>query len=125
MRAAGAAILGAAVVGAAVLVASNSQAAEAPSDEVDFDVDAEVQLAMNYYANALTNPIMWSNGQLMSLEGLLMELGFQKEASNIEDMRSGLYGPDKPAAEPLPDINFIPASEIDAIANEFEADSNG
>lgn len=124
MRAAGAAILGAAVVGVAVLAASNSQAAEPAPNDVDFDVDAEVQLAMNYYANALTNPFMWNNGQLMSLEGLLMELGFQKEASNIEDMRDGLYGPEKPAPEPLPDINFIPASEIDAIADSFEADAN-
>lgn len=122
MRAAGAAILGAAAVGAMFLAAGNASASEGG---VDFDADAETQLAMNYYANALTNPIMWSNGQLMSLEGYLLELGFQKEANTIEDLRSGLYGPDKPGPEPLPDIAFIPSDTIDAIADRIEEEADG
>lgn len=122
MRAAGAAILGAAVVGIA-LMASKANAAEPTDDGVDFDVDAEVQLAMNYYANALSNPIAWSDGQLKSLEGLLVELGFTTpEASNIKDMRIGLYGDTQAPPEALPDINFIPQSTIDAIADQAEAD---
>lgn len=122
MRAAGAAILGAAVVGIA-LMASNAKAAE-PDDSIDFDVDAEVQLAMNYYANALTNPIAWSDGQLKSLEGLLVELGFTSpEAVNIKDLRLGLYGDTQVPPAPLPDINFIPSSTIDAIADQAEADA--
>lgn len=121
MRASGAAILGAAVVGIAFM-ASTAKAAE-PDDGTDFDVDAEVQLAMNYYANALTNPIAWSDGQLKSLEGLLVELGFSSpEATNIADMRIGLYGDTMAPPEPLPDINYIPASTIDAIADQAEAD---
>ncbi len=122
MRAAGAAILGAAIVGIA-FAASNANAATPADDGVDFDVDAEVQLAMNYYANALSNPIAWSDGQLKSLEGLLVELGFSSpEATNIADMRIGLYGDTMAPPEPLPDINFIPQSTIDAIANQAEAD---
>lgn len=121
MRAAGAAILGAAFVGIA-FIATSAKAAE-PDSDVDFDVDAEVNLAMNYYANALTNPIAWSDGQLKSLEGLLVELGFSApEASNIKDMRLGLYGETMAPPEPLPDINFIPQSVIDAIADQAEAD---
>lgn len=122
MRAAGAAILGAAVVGIAFM-ASTAHAAEPSDNGVDFDVDAEVNLAMNYYANALTNPIAWSDGQLKSLEGLLVELGFSSpEATNIKDMRLGLYGDTMAPPEPLPDINFIPQSTIDAIADQAEAD---
>jgi hypothetical protein len=121
VRASGAAILGAAVV-AIAFAASTAKAAE-PDRDVDFDVDAEIQLAMNYYANALTNPIAWSDGQLKSLEGLLVELGFSSpEATNIADMRIGLYGDTMAPPEPLPDINFIPASTIDAIADQAEAD---
>ncbi len=122
MRASGAAILGAAVVGIAFL-ASTAKAAEHTDNGVDFDVDAEVQLAMNYYANALSNPISWSDGQLKSLEGLLVELGFSSpEATNIADMRIGLYGDTMAPPEPLPDINFIPQSTINAIADQAEAD---
>jgi hypothetical protein len=121
MRAAGAAIIGAAAVGA-IFLAANSAKADT-GDGVDFDADAEAQLALNYYANALTNPVMWSNGQLMSLEGYLMELGFTKEATTIEDMRAGLYGSDKPAPEPLPDVSFIPAETINAIADRIESES--
>src|SRR6478752_1372030 len=126
MRAAGAAILGAAAVGALLLATQNASAAE--SDEPappDFDVDAEVALAMNYYANAISNPIGWSDGQLKSLEGLLVELGFtQPEASNIKDMRLGLYGDTTVPPAPLPDITFIPPSEIDAIADRLESDAS-
>lgn len=125
MKASGAAILGAAAVGVLLLASGESKAAE-PEPGVDFDIDAEVQLAMNYYANALSNPISWSDGQLKSLEGLLVELGFDRpEASNIKDLRLGLYGdnPSVPPA-PLPDITFIPQSSIDAIADRLEADSN-
>lgn len=122
MKAAGAAILGAAVVGAGLLLASKSSAAEEPDNSVDFDVDAEVQLASNYYANAFTDPFSWSDGQLKSLEGLLAELGMTKEAGNIRDMRLGLYGDTNSPPLPLPDITFIPADVIDAIADRAEED---
>ncbi len=124
MKAAGAAILGAAVVGAGLLIATKSSATEEPvENEVDFDIDAEVQLASNYYANALTDPFAWSDGQLKSLEGLLTELGMMKEAANIRDMRLGLYGDTNSPPLPLPDITFIPADVIDAIADQAEADA--
>lgn len=121
MKASGAAILGAAVVGAGLLLATSSKAAE-PDDDVDFDVDAELQLASNYYANALTDPFAWSDGQLKSLEGMLLELGLTKEAGNIRDMRIGLYGDTNSPPLPMPDITFIPADVIDAIADKNEED---
>lgn len=121
MRAAGAAILGAAVVGAGFLLASSASAAEPEDEGVDFDIDAEIQYATNLYANALTNPEMWSAGQLLSLEGLLVELGMSSpEATNIKDLRIGLYGEGPHTPLPLPDINFIPASAIDEIADRLE-----
>lgn len=125
MRSAGAAILGAAVVGLAFLAtSSNASAAEAPPDDSSHDDD--VQAAMNYYAQALTNPVMWSDGQLKSLEGILNELGAHTEAANIRDMRIGLYGDTAVPPEPLPDINFIPPSEIEAIADQLESEqANG
>lgn len=122
MKASGAAILGAAVVGAGLLLVGKSQAAEPPS-EVDFDVDEEVQLASNYYANALTDPFAWSDGQLKTLEGMLNELGMTKEAGNIRDMRIGLYGDSNSPPLPLPDITFIPADVIDAIADRAEQEA--
>lgn len=121
MKASGAAILGAAVVGAGVLLATSAKAAPADSG-VDFDIEAEMQLAKNYYANAITAPEQWSNGQLVSLAGLLGDFGFLKESANIEDMRSAVYGDDKPPAEPLPEIFFIPETEIDFIADSLEGD---
>ncbi len=127
MRAAGAAILGAAFVGAAVLVASSATAADdtaSGDSDVDFDVDAEVQLATNYFGMALANPVDWSDGQLKSLEGLLMELGFQSEAQQIADMRVGLYGDTMVPPAPLPDIQWIPQEVIDEIANRTEEDLN-
>lgn len=123
MKAAGAAILGAAVVGAGLLIATNSNAAEpAPDNEVDFDVDAELQLASNYYANALTDPFAWSDGQLKSLEGMLIELGMTREAGVMRDMRIGLYGDTNAPPEPLPEVSFIPTHVIEAIADKNEAD---
>lgn len=122
MRAAGAAILGAAVVGVAILATSRSQAAE-PTPPPENNTDGEIQLAMNYYANALSNPISWSDGQLKTLEGMLTELGFSHpEASNIADMRIGLFGDTAVPPAPLPDIHFIPQSEIEAIADQNDAD---
>lgn len=124
MRSAGAAILGAAVVGLAVLATSSkASAAEAPPDDIGPSED-ETQVAMNYYAQALTNPVMWSDGQLKSLEGILNEMGFHTESANIRDMRIGLYGDTAVPPEPLPDINFIPPSEIDAIADQLESEQN-
>lgn len=117
--------MGAAVVGGILVVASRASAAEPapPDDGPDFDADAESQLAMNYYAQALTNPIMWSAGQLKSLAGLLGELGFTTESANINDMGAGLYADYTTAAPaPLPDISFIPPSEIDAIADQNDQD---
>ncbi len=123
MRAAGAAILGAAAVGVLILATGSASAAE-PDDGVDFDADAEAQLAMNYYANALSNPVAWSDGQLKSLEGLLVELGFvNPQASNIKDLRLGLYGDTQVPPEALPDITFVPQSTIDAIADRLEEES--
>ncbi len=117
MRAAGAALIGAAAVAAAVALASRANASEeTPDDGVDFDIDAEVQLASNYYANAITRPETWNPGQLLSLEGLLVDLGLTPEAANIHDMRIGLYGDAIPTPLPLPDLNFIPQTELDAIA---------
>lgn len=121
MRSSGAAILGAAVVGLAFLATSSNASAAEPDDSNHED---ETHIAMNYYANALTNPVMWSDGQLKSLEGILSEMGFAAEASNIRDMRIGLYGDTQVPAEPLPDITFIPPSEIDAIADQLESESS-
>lgn len=121
MKAAGAAILGAAVVGLGVLASSKAFAQEpAPDDNVDFDIDEEEQLAKNYYAMAITNPETWSDGELKSLEGLLSEFGMLKEADNIKTLRVVLYGETNVPPEPLPDIFFIPPSEVDAIADELE-----
>lgn len=120
MRAAGAAILGAAAIGALVFATSKSQAAE-PTNGVDFDVDAEVALATNYFGMALAHPETWSNGQLLSLEGLLSELGMIDEATIIADMRLGLYDDVNPTPEPLPDVTYIPPNVIDAIADNIES----
>lgn len=125
MKAAGAAILGAAVVGVGLLVATKGSAAEEqpPTDDgVDFDVDAEVQLARNYYAYALTDPELFSNGQLNNLEGLLTELGMLQEAGNIHSMRTVLFGDGPVAPEPLPDINFLPPDLLDNLADQLESD---
>lgn len=125
MKAAGAAILGAAVVGVGLLVATKSSAAEEPVDNgggVDFDIDAELQLARNYYAYALTDPEMFTNGQLNTLEGMLTELGMTQEAGNIHSMRTVLFGDGPVPPEPLPPINFIPPDLLDQIADQLEAD---
>jgi hypothetical protein len=122
VRAAGAAVIGAALV--AGVVALSTRAEAAPDDGVDFDVDAELQLAQNYYANAITNPVSWSAGQLVSLEGYLQELGLTDMAVNIHDMRTGIYGDAIPTPEPLPSIQFIPQSEIDAIADSLENETD-
>jgi hypothetical protein len=122
VRAAGAAILGAAAIGALVLATGRSEAAPADSG-VDFDVDAEVQLATNYYGMALANPETWSAGQLRSLEGLLVELGMQDLANDIMDMRLGLYGDTNPEPEPLPDIRWIPPDVIEEIADRIEEEA--
>lgn len=125
MKAAGAAILGAAVVGVGLLVATKSSAATeepAPDDGVDFDVDAEVTLARNYYSYALTDPEMFTNGQLATLEGLLSELGFTQEAGNIHSMRTVLFGDSPVTPEPLPPINFLPPDLLDELADRLEAD---
>lgn len=119
MRASGAAILGAAVVAGAVLAVSSAKAAES-DDDVDFDIDKEEQLAANYYANAVTHPMEWSDGQLKSLEGLLSEFGMVTEAANIRDLRIGLFGETTNPPLPLPEIFFIPPSQIDAIADAQE-----
>lgn len=119
MRASGAAILGAAVVAGAVLAVSSARAAE-PDSDVDFDIDREEQLAANYYANAVTHPMEWSDGQLKSLEGLLREFGMLAEASNIQDLRIGQYGETTNPPLPLPEIFFIPQTQIDAIADAQE-----
>jgi hypothetical protein len=119
MRASGAAILGAAVVAGAVLAASSAKA-NTDENDVDFDIDAEAELAANYYANAVTHPIEWSDGQLKSLEGLLSEFGMTTEAQNIRDLRIGLYGETNSPPLPLPEIFFIPPSQIDAIADAQE-----
>jgi hypothetical protein len=124
VRAAGAAILGAAAIGALVLATGRSEAAPADSG-VDFDVDAEVQLATNYYGMALANPETWSAGQLRSLEGLLVELGMQDLANDIMDMRLGLYGDTNPEPEPLPDIRWIPPDVIEEIADRIEEEAAG
>lgn len=124
MKAAGAAILGAAVVGVGLLVAGKSSATvEETADEgVDFDIDAELQLARNYYAYALTDPEMFTNGQLNTLEGLLSELGLTQEAGNIHSMRSILFGDNPVPPEPLPPINFLPPDLIDQLADQLEND---
>ena len=122
MRAAGAAILGAAAVGTLLLVANKSSAAE-PGGGVDFDVDAELALATNYYGMALAHPETWSAGQLVSPSGYLNELGLVDEAVTITDMRIGLYGEGNPTPEPLPDITYIPPNVIDEIADRMEEET--
>lgn len=117
MRAAGAAILGAAAVGAMFMVASNVSAKE---DSGVIDLDAELQLGTNYYGMALANPEDWSNGQLISLSGFLVDLGMVQEAQNIEDLRMVMYDGAQVPAEPLPDIHFIPPDLIDLLADEAE-----
>ena len=123
MRASGAAILGAAVVGGVVLAVSSANAAPA-DNEHDRDIEDERQLARNYYAMAITDPETWSDGELKSLEGLLLDFGFTKEADNIKSLRIVLYGETSVPPEPLPDIFFIPPSEIDAIADQQEEELN-
>jgi hypothetical protein len=122
MRAAGAAILGAAAVGALVLTASRSQAAE-PGSGVDFDIDAELSLATNYFGMALAHPEQWSNGQLLSLANFLTELGMVDEATIITDMRLGFYDEINPEPEPLPNMQYIPPDIIDDIADRLEAET--
>jgi hypothetical protein len=122
MRASGAAILGAAVVGAGFLLASNASATPIQDEGVDFDIDAEIQLAKNYYAMAITDPEFWTAGQLHNLENFLMEMGMQQEAGNIKSLRVVLYGDNNPSPEPLPDINFIPPDVIDTIADRLESE---
>lgn len=121
MRASGAAILGAAVVAGAFLAVSSAKADE-PGNETDFDVDSERQLAVNYYAMAITDPLEWNAGQLLSLEGLLNDFGMEKEADNINALRTELYGAGPFTPLPLPDIFFIPPTELDAIADAQEAE---
>lgn len=123
MRSSGAAILGAMAVGAIVLATSGANAAPADSG-VDFDIDHEQELATNYYANAITHPNEWSDGELKSLEELLTEFGMTKEASNIKDLRIGLYGETDAPPLPLPDVFFIPPTEIDAIADQQDQELN-
>lgn len=124
MKSAGAAIIGAlAVAGAVALASKSANAASSDSGgDVDLDVDSELQLAGNYYAMAITHPETWSAGQLLTLEGFLQDLGLNDEAANVHDMRVGIYGDAIPNPEALPQVRFIPQSEIDAIANAVESE---
>lgn len=123
MKAAGAALIGAAVVAGAVALASRANAATGDQPNqgpADFDAD---QVAANYYAMALKDPTTWSAGQLLTLEGVLNDVGLQDLAANVHDMRLGLYGDAVPAPQELPDFTFIPQSEINAIADRVESES--
>jgi hypothetical protein len=104
-----------------VALASRANAAtDQPNQTPDFDAD---QVAANYYAMALKDPTAWSAGQLLTLEGVLNDVGLHDLAVNVHDMRLGLYGDAVPAPQELPDFTFIPQSEIDAIADQVEAES--
>lgn len=107
-----------------LMLATQGASAEEQNEPPDFDVDAEVQLAMNYYGNFLANPIAWSDGQLKSLEGLLTEYGMTDQATVVMDGRIGLYGETQAPREPLPDIQFIPGNLIDEIADRIEQEVN-
>ena len=120
MKSSGAAILGAAVVAIGVAFASQSSAKSVSQNPADLDADEQLRLAGNYYAMSMTNPEMWSAGQLLTLEGFLHDLGLEVESANIHDLRTGLYGDTIPTPLPLPDIRFIPQTEIDALADQAE-----
>lgn len=123
MRAAGAAILGAVAVGAALLVASKSQAATTHDDSAPTDEE----VASSLHAQALALPTDWTEGQLKSLENLLVEIGFRTEAADIKDLRIGMFGGDHPdvPAEPLPPITILPEIEISGINDRLDSELGG
>ncbi len=126
MRASGAAILGAAAVGAALLFASKSHAASLEPHDQPNEVTDE-QVASSLHAHALALPNDWTEGQLKSLENLLVEIGFREEAAEVHDLRVGMFGgdhPDVPAA-PLPPVTILPEVEIEAINSQLDSDLGG
>lgn len=130
MRSSGALLIGAAVVGAGVLLfgSQSASAATLPPDETDTGPElSDAQHVMSYHAHALALPEDWTEGQLKSLENLLVEIGFTSEAADVHDLRVGMFGGDHPdvPADPLPPITILPEVDINAIVDTAHAQASG